>query len=216
MASTGQGNLTDITSATNSEDLTEGSFASNSGWWSNDSDDGHRERQSDVSVGTTKLASENTASYLDKLHRMLESSPSTVVAWTRHGSAFAVYNRDELETTILPQYFSSGTFESFIRLLSAHGFRKAKHTINGTPTWEFRHPNFTNGRQLYTIVRRRRRRRRDGAPEPPPRTGRGPMYGHLKSTLIDMMAVVRNLKTELVDTKALVMAYARMHQGNVE
>ncbi|RHZ32881.1 hypothetical protein DYB28_001959 [Aphanomyces astaci] len=218
MYATGQGTIVDRTAAgTTSEDLTEGSFASNSGWWSDDSDEGERHSIM-MGTGTTKLPpppSETMSSYLDKLYCMLESCPATVVSWSRHGTAFAVYNRDVFETTVLPHYMSPVKFDRFVRQLTSYGFRKAKYTVNGMAVWEFRHPNFVKGHQQQTIIRRRGRGPR-GAPEVPAARLNRPPDRQLKSALIDMMAVVRNLKTELADTKALVIAYARLHHGNKE
>ncbi|KAG9415388.1 kinase-regulated stress-responsive transcription factor skn7 [Aphanomyces cochlioides] len=194
-----------------SEFLLEGTFdaASSSGWWSEDSIDDTMSRKSSMDISTNDLDAlnnaERTTKYLDKLYCMLEQCPTTIAAWTRNGTSFVVYNSDAFEKTIIPQYFKPVKFESFARQLNSYGFRKAKHHVNRSIVYEFRHSNFVRGQshQLESIHRRRRVRRHPSPKAPaPPATD-----ANVHAALVDLMGIVRTLKAELAETKAMVQSY---------
>lgn len=51
-----------------------------------------------------------------KLHRLLDDAKGMgfedVIAWTSDGRAFQIFDKEKLETLILPRYFSSGRFKT--------------------------------------------------------------------------------------------------------
>jgi len=51
-----------------------------------------------------------------KLHRLLDDAKcmgfEDVIAWTSDGRAFQIFDKEKLETLILPRYFSSGRFKT--------------------------------------------------------------------------------------------------------
>jgi len=62
-----------------------------------------------------------------KLHDILSRKDlSHIIAWLPHGRSFKIYNKALLETTVLPLFFDSANYNSFVRLLNAWQFRRIK------------------------------------------------------------------------------------------
>jgi hypothetical protein len=51
---------------------------------------------------------------------------SRIIAWRDHGRSFKIYDKTALEQVVLPRFFESANYNSFVRLLNAWQFRRIK------------------------------------------------------------------------------------------
>ena len=60
-----------------------------------------------------------------KLNAMLSNPElSTIITWLPHGRSWKILKQKEFVSTVMPNYFESNNYKSFLRLLNAWGFRK--------------------------------------------------------------------------------------------
>jgi len=72
----------------------------------------------------TGVWDDGVATFIKSLLHMLQDPENTeVIYWTKRGS-FIVRDCSEFETRILPKYFKTSKFCSFVRQLNTYGFRK--------------------------------------------------------------------------------------------
>ncbi|KAI8871261.1 winged helix DNA-binding domain-containing protein, partial [Ramicandelaber brevisporus] len=64
-----------------------------------------------------------------------------VIEWSNSGLSIVVVDSIKLSKTILPQYFKHNRYNSFIRQLNSHGFRKVTLLSNKTLD-TYQHPHF--------------------------------------------------------------------------
>ncbi|KAF0687169.1 Aste57867_21025 [Aphanomyces stellatus] len=151
-------------------------------------------------------------SYLEKLYAMLDECPPSVAAWTRNGAAFAIFEPEALEKTVIPRFFQPIKFESFVRQLNSYRFKKAKFVLHERTVLEFQHANFVHGRpDLLHGIKRRRRIRRKG-----PKTINEMNDNELRVAMSDLVKFVQTLHADLAETKEiarkLAASRARAHQ----
>eukprot|EP01113_Clastostelium_recurvatum_P021060 TRINITY_DN2492_c0_g1_i2.p1 TRINITY_DN2492_c0_g1~~TRINITY_DN2492_c0_g1_i2.p1 ORF type:complete len:211 (+),score=43.80 TRINITY_DN2492_c0_g1_i2:30-662(+) len=91
------------------------------------------------------------------------------IFWQDHGESIVIKACLDFETKILPKYFKTSKFCSFVRQLNIYGFHKInENNEEDTITDQFRilefsHPNFRRGRQdLLATIKRRKSVKRDG------------------------------------------------------
>jgi len=92
------------------------------------------------------------------------SDPSNhhLIHWSGNGNRFAVTNPDEFARLILPRYFKTSTFSSFVRQLHIYGFQKYAPGERRSVV-EFHNPNFVRGREdLMVKINRRGYRSKEG------------------------------------------------------
>eukprot|EP01138_Halocafeteria_seosinensis_P007380 gb/GECG01007545.1/.p1 GENE.gb/GECG01007545.1/~~gb/GECG01007545.1/.p1 ORF type:complete len:556 (+),score=67.06 gb/GECG01007545.1/:1-1668(+) len=83
-------------------------------------------------------------SFIQKVFEMVNSSEfDRCIRWSESGETFIIPDVEELERSVLPQYFKSSNVSSFVRQLNFYGFRKLTKTRDPKQTWEFQHPYFT-------------------------------------------------------------------------
>ena len=63
--------------------------------------------------------------------------------WNAEGTTLVVSSPDSFSAEVLPKYFKSSNFSSFVRQLHFYGFRKTDKDKN---SWEFQHPSFQRGK----------------------------------------------------------------------
>eukprot|EP00752_Nemacystus_decipiens_P002902 g2700.t1 len=81
-----------------------------------------------------------------------ENEPSTVVTWTRTGTAFGILDNAAFGRDVLSAYFKHNKFSSFQRQLNLYGFRKI---VKGRESGCYMHPSFLRDRpDLLSEVRR--------------------------------------------------------------
>ncbi|RHZ18199.1 hypothetical protein DYB37_004256 [Aphanomyces astaci] len=110
-------------------------------------------------LGTIHIELRST--YLQRLHNMLEHCPANLASWTTDGTSFAIYDPHALEMHVLPQFFMTTKFTSFLRQLSLYRFKKTHYTAsNGVMALRFQHKQFTRNdpNAVVAMVRRYRAR----------------------------------------------------------
>ncbi|KAK9760127.1 hypothetical protein K7432_016163 [Basidiobolus ranarum] len=100
-----------------------------------------------------------------KLYRILETEKySEYIRWNNTGESFVIPDGPLLAAVVLPNFYKSSTFTSFVRQLNIYGFRritdarKAKNPPSQLAS-AFAHPNFCQGRvnKLHLIKRKVKR-----------------------------------------------------------
>ena len=77
------------------------------------------------SASTKSIKEIRSAKLPVKLEHMLsDSSLSSIVGWMPHGRAWKVFKINEFTDKVLPRYFESSNYNSFIRIVNAWGFRR--------------------------------------------------------------------------------------------
>ena len=56
-----------------------------------------------------------------------DSTNEDIVRWTKEGDAFIILNENQFSDKVLPKYFKTKKFTTFIRQLNIYGFRKTKY-----------------------------------------------------------------------------------------
>ncbi|KAF0687164.1 Aste57867_21020 [Aphanomyces stellatus] len=151
---------------------------------------------------------ERSATYLERLHAMLDECPAHTAAWTQDGTAFAIFDTKTFEDTILPRHFQGIKFASFLRQLSSYRFKKTKLAtgmMGMASILEFQHDSFLRYRpDLLSAIKRKYRIR--------PSRGQGvrpavaPPRGDLRTAVMELTDYTRRLQEELAETKALLRA----------
>ena len=77
------------------------------------------------SASTKSIREIRSAKLPVKLEHMLsDSSLSSIVGWMPHGRAWKVFKTKDFIDKVLPRYFESSNYSSFIRIVNAWGFRR--------------------------------------------------------------------------------------------
>ncbi|DAZ92984.1 TPA: hypothetical protein N0F65_006339 [Lagenidium giganteum] len=100
----------------------------------------------------TALAAASSGSFARKLYRMVESEPSSIVAWVKGGTAFRIVDANLLVAHCLPKYFKHRRLSSLIRQLNLYSFYRDG---DGSQTI-YQHSFFRQGRpDLLVCIKRR-------------------------------------------------------------
>ena len=60
-----------------------------------------------------------------KLNAILSNPElSNIIVWMPHGRSWAILRRNDFVSKVMPYYFESANYKSFLRLINAWGFRK--------------------------------------------------------------------------------------------
>mmetsp|Transcript_16247 Transcript_16247/g.24488 ORF Transcript_16247/g.24488 Transcript_16247/m.24488 type:complete len:345 (-) Transcript_16247:144-1178(-) len=79
--------------------------------------------------------------FLLKTYNMVQDKKTDdIISWTEKGDSFVVKKQHEFSQNVLPQYFRTNCFASFVRQLNFYGFRKRK--INMSTQAFFKHKHF--------------------------------------------------------------------------
>ncbi|CAK94280.1 unnamed protein product (macronuclear) [Paramecium tetraurelia] len=99
-------------------------------------------------------------SFLIKTYEILENdSLSHLISWNSEGTAFIVYNPNELSSQVLANYFKHKNYPSFLRQLNMYNFKKTRNQYGFS---EFRHKWFRKGQQnMIQYIRRRNQEESD-------------------------------------------------------
>lgn len=96
-----------------------------------------RKRKSAGSTTRTRPVS----AFLQKLFQIV-TNEAPYCKWNKDGDTIVVLTPDKFSAEVLPKYFKSNNFSSFVRQLHFYGFRKTDKDKN---SWEFQHPKFLRG-----------------------------------------------------------------------
>lgn len=103
------------------------------------SSDGHGSADNFSTAGRAK---KGTTTFLLTTYRMLEDKENTqVIRWQRDGNSFVITGIEEF-VKILPKYFKTRNYSSFVRQLNLYNFHKIK---NQEGLIEFGHEQFRKG-----------------------------------------------------------------------
>eukprot|EP01132_Coremiostelium_polycephalum_P005937 gene5937-7393_t len=121
------------------------------------------------------IARDGVAPFIKSLIQMLETPENShLIRWGKTSESIVITNCADFETKLLPKYFKTGKFCSFIRQLNIYGFHKVedeKASVNDEPhhetsesqarTFEFANDNFKkNQPDLMVNIKRRKSVRR--------------------------------------------------------
>lgn len=116
-----------------------------------------REDESNIKVAGDKTCRDKLTHFISQTYDLLEAnnpkaSYRKVLSWSDKGDTFIIHNIEKFKV-ILPRYFKTTNYTSFLRQLNLYGFKKIKSDM---PVHEFYHPSFrkNNINNLYKIVRR--------------------------------------------------------------
>jgi len=81
------------------------------------------------------------SAFLQKLFQIVNHE-APYCKWNKDGDTIIVLSPDKFSAEVLPKYFKSNNFSSFVRQLHFYGFRKTDKDKN---SWEFQHAKFLRG-----------------------------------------------------------------------
>lgn len=109
--------------------------------------------------------SKTPPAFLHKLYNMVDDpSTNTYIKWSESGRTFLINHLDDFAHFILPRFFKTNNFASFVRQLNMYGFHKVPHISTGAlkpdtdaEKWEFTNPNFLRDqRDLLSMITRKK------------------------------------------------------------
>ncbi|EGR28112.1 hypothetical protein IMG5_182970 [Ichthyophthirius multifiliis] len=81
--------------------------------------------------------------FLSKTYKILENQEYyDIICWNDDGKAFKIKQPNELAEKVLPKYFKTNNFASFVRQLNMYDFHKVRHDSEEN---EWRHKLFRKG-----------------------------------------------------------------------
>ena len=84
-------------------------------------------------VLTNMIASEKMLRFPMLLYNILEQDEHpSIISWCLDSRNFIIYNRAKFEDELMPQYFQSSNWLSFLKQLNVYGFRRALKDRNLT------------------------------------------------------------------------------------
>lgn len=83
-----------------------------------------------------------SSAFENKLLRMLSSENDNIIQWNKEGDGFIILNAEDFVDKILPLYFKTRKFNSFVRQLNYYGFHKYTSSAVDPDLYGFRHPSF--------------------------------------------------------------------------
>ncbi|CAD8109408.1 unnamed protein product [Paramecium primaurelia] len=91
--------------------------------------------------------------FILKTYQMLEEqNHSNIVSWTAQGTAFIVYNQQQMEKQVLQNFFKHSNYSSFVRQLNLYNFKKVRSNEGQI----FKHKCFRKGmKSMLQFIKRR-------------------------------------------------------------
>ena len=105
----------------------------------------------------------SSKNFIEKLYDIVESGNySSIVGWTRQGTAFKIFDEVAFTTDVMPDFFKSTLYTTFMRQLHYHGFKAVKKSLQlqlppiklkgkegmSLKKYEWMHPSFQQGQVL--------------------------------------------------------------------
>ena len=102
-------------------------------------------------------------SFIEKLYEMVEGGDyGSIVGWTRQGTAFKIFDEVAFTSEVMPHFFKSTLYTTFMRQLHYHGFKAVKKSLQlqlppiklkgkegmSLKKYEWMHPSFQQGQVL--------------------------------------------------------------------
>ncbi|KAI9907261.1 hypothetical protein PsorP6_016115 [Peronosclerospora sorghi] len=115
----------------------------------------HRIRTQQLAIKSGALRAMRVPKFLRNLYEMLHHEDQAILAWSKDGSYFQIFDTRRLEMTVLPKYFKHGKFASFQRQLNNFGFRKWTKTQSSVCTFSHHHLVRYHPQQLADFISQR-------------------------------------------------------------
>mmetsp|Transcript_22408 Transcript_22408/g.33405 ORF Transcript_22408/g.33405 Transcript_22408/m.33405 type:complete len:277 (-) Transcript_22408:167-997(-) len=104
------------------------------------------DKESERSHSGTDDTENEFPSLVGKTYDMVDDPlTDNIITWAEDGNGFVVKDADAFCAKILPTYFRTKRFRSFVRNLNMYGFRSRKQSQEGV--YRFKHPQFRRGKK---------------------------------------------------------------------
>lgn len=108
----------------------------------------------------TKRKSPKVPVFLEKLSKILETSPEHLIKWNDDGDKIIISDKKKFSKEVLPKFFRTSNFSSFVRQLNFYRFTKCvekdKDDSKKSGKWVFMHENFLRDRpDMKNTIKRR-------------------------------------------------------------
>jgi len=137
--------------------------------------------------------------FLEKLMSMLETAPSSLICWGKDGSSFIVLNPVRFSKEVLPKFYNTSNFSSFVRQLNFYSFSKVVEEKKGSKKWEFVHKKFLRGRPELLPEIKRKTYQDDDSPK-------REEFDTLQREVTMLNKKVANLEGELAEIRSLLVS----------
>lgn len=108
-----------------------------------------------ITLKSSTVRAMRVPKFLRSLYDILQYEDLSILAWSKDGTYFQIFNTTRLETVVLPKYFKHGKFASFQRQLNNFGFRKWTKTQASVCTFSHHHLVRCHPQQLTELISRR-------------------------------------------------------------
>lgn len=139
--------------------------------------------------------------FLEKLVSMLETGPSDLIRWGNGGSTFLVLDPVRFAKTVLPKFYNTCNFSSFVRQLNFYSFSKCvlpEEKKSTTSRWEFVHKKFLRGRPDLLTAIKRKTYQDDDSPK-------RDEFGTLQNEVAALNNRVSSLESQIAELKELLL-----------
>lgn len=89
----------------------------------------------------------NSPAFLGKIVTMLKNENERVIRWNNDGDGIIISDIPKFSKELMPKYFKTKKFNSFIRQLNFYGFKKVCSATKTTRCCEFVHSIFKRGHE---------------------------------------------------------------------
>jgi hypothetical protein len=137
--------------------------------------------------------------FVGKLVEILnDMSNSNLISWNQSGTSFIVKDTETFSQVILPKYFKTNNFNSFVRQLNMYNFHKVKNanskgTKGEDPVWEFENENFIRDKPHLLVNIKRKANEKDN--------GIQAQFYDLQNKYNELFIYVKNLQEDLIRVK---------------
>jgi len=137
--------------------------------------------------------------FVGKLVEILNDiTNSNLISWNQAGTSFIVKDSETFSQIILPKYFKTNNFNSFVRQLNMYNFHKVKNanskgTKGEDQVWEFENENFIRDKPHLLVNIKRKANEKDN--------GIQAQFYDLQNKYNELFIYVKHLQEDLIKVK---------------